>query len=280
MLPLKSSSHQFNMIDDFNSFDMSMSSNSFLQSPLAYQPENFEETFSKKIQILEDPNYLKEYRNIIQNNSSSLIPSDLLRVIKALNENSVYPENIPSIKNIKKEELITFLETQLNDLKDRVEKNRKELVENGSSEIALVKIAEEENELYEMNVKLERDLEEIKHSLNDFSQSCSTIVGQKIQKSSLLSDFDDLGFESSLGKRFQEFYNYYENFKKVFQRIRKHFKLRNFSTNNFLILKITRFFRDWSCFIKSQIEKQIDYETNSVLLENNNLQSFLGIFLL
>ena len=119
MLKTKLNTNQ-HYVDDFFAFDPIQS-----QFPQAI-PKNgtaqFDEMFAKKIQILDDPNFIREYRNIISHNLNSLIPSDMARVIKSINENSSYMNNIHFGKGNKKEEVLAELKVNLENLKKEIEK--------------------------------------------------------------------------------------------------------------------------------------------------------------
>jgi hypothetical protein len=112
--------HQTNCLDDdLITYDLNLS----MQNQ--HQPysgrKGSEEKLGKKIQLLEDINYMKEFRNIVQP-EQNLIPPEMVRVIKTIAENGAYFENVG--KSIKKEELLNLLDNRLNELKQKIESNR------------------------------------------------------------------------------------------------------------------------------------------------------------
>ena len=87
---------------------------------------NFEETLQKKIQILDNPIFFKEFHNLIQSASQSNIPSDLIKLIRSTNENSSYISmSTQAIKSMKKEEICNILKEKLTSVKEKIDKNQK-----------------------------------------------------------------------------------------------------------------------------------------------------------
>ena len=72
---------------------------------------DFEEQFVNKLQLFDDPNFYKELKTIQQySNNSGLIPSDLAKIIKNINENSFYFEKVQyNDKTTRKEEFYFFM---------------------------------------------------------------------------------------------------------------------------------------------------------------------------
>lgn len=99
-------------LDDFLSPDMSLS---VIGGPQSTHNENwFEELYKRRMEIFDDPNYINEYRNVMgmtttSQGSQSLIPKDMIRVIKALNENNPYYVD----KSLKAEQLAQAIQSQL-----------------------------------------------------------------------------------------------------------------------------------------------------------------------
>ncbi len=91
---------------------------------------DFEEQFLNKMQLFDDPNFYKELKTIQQySNNSGLIPSDLAKIIKNINENSSYFENVQfNEKTSKKEDFLCLIQEELKNLREQVETNRSYLV--------------------------------------------------------------------------------------------------------------------------------------------------------
>lgn len=216
LLPSKFTSTASNL-DDFLSFELSMNSNtSFLPNIPTAKNENFDEIFSKKIQIFDDPNYLSEYRSIVQPGpASSLIPSDLMRVIKNINASSSYIDNIQMTKTVKKEDLILSLESRLEDLRREIEHNH--IILGSNNDANLLKIEDDNNEFYERNVKLEGYLEEISSYVTGFKELTKDYLTNEkyLENTNSISDFNEFKVETSLGTNFQRFYEKIENYQKV-----------------------------------------------------------------
>jgi hypothetical protein len=119
MLKTKLNTNQ-HYVEDFFAFDPI--SSQFPQAMPKNSNAQFDEMFAKKIQILDDPNFIREYRNIISHSSTSLIPPDMARLIKSINENSSYMNNIHFGKGAKKEEVLAELKVNLENLKKDIEK--------------------------------------------------------------------------------------------------------------------------------------------------------------
>lgn len=90
--------------------------------------EYFNEILSKKIQILDDPNFFREYRSILQYMTTSSIPSEMNRIIKVVNEQSQYFSNFPFDKNVKREELIDYFQNESSSAENQIEDIKKSFV--------------------------------------------------------------------------------------------------------------------------------------------------------
>lgn len=201
-------------LDDF-SFDLSMTS-SFLPNVQNAKLEENVDLFEKKIQIFDDANFFNEYRSIIQSSSSSsLIPSDLSRVIKNINSNSTYFESIEMGK-INRNDLIPSLETCLESLIDQIEKNQDILKSNNVNDFNLIKLEDNNDEFAERNAKLEQYLEEISSYLRNFKEMSKNVPNCSDSESKTMTDMNEFKSESSLEKSLENFYNLIENYKKVF----------------------------------------------------------------
>jgi hypothetical protein len=74
------------------------------------------------LQVLDDANYIREYKNILESKCESLIPPDKVRLISSINENSNYLSGVQFHgKKIQKCDVMQFLEKQLDNLKQNVE---------------------------------------------------------------------------------------------------------------------------------------------------------------
>ncbi|CAF0843899.1 unnamed protein product [Brachionus calyciflorus] len=251
LLPQRS--NQIANLDDF-SFDMSINT-SFMPNFQNPKNENFDEIFSKKIQIFDDPSYLSEYKSIVQpGSSSSLIPSDLIRVIKNINANSTYLDNIQLGKSFKSE-LVQNLESHLNDLKQEIDMNRNNLQATNTINFNLIQLNENNDEFMEYNIKLEKYLEEIQSYISGFKEMTREFLNDDklMPHQSSIADINEFKSETNLGENFEKFYLMIENYQKI--------KL---------------FFKNWSLFINKQDEKKNEYEMNSFLIKNDHINKFLG----
>ena len=86
----------------------------------AADPEVQAERFSRKIQFLEDAHFLREFNSFQQAGTQSLIPTELKILLKCLNESVQANESYPS-KIQKKEELIEFIESQIEKMNQKIE---------------------------------------------------------------------------------------------------------------------------------------------------------------
>lgn len=201
-------------MDDF-SFDLSMTS-SFLPNVKSAKIEENDDLFEKKIQIFDDMNFFQEYRSIIQSgSSSSLIPSDLSRVIKNINSNSTYFESVP-IGKMTKNELIPILETYLENLNRKIENNQAILKSNNTDNLNLVQLEENGNEFADRNVKLEQYLEQISNYLKRFQEFSKDVVDDSDPQQEDLKSLNEFKPESSLEQNFEKFYSLINDYKKVF----------------------------------------------------------------
>jgi len=120
-----SNRHHF-IEDDFHTLDPVLLQKSFLNPFPAYgqvdERKKYLENFNRRLQILDDPNYIREYKNILESKCESLIPPDKVRLISSINENSNYLSGVQfNGKKIQKCDVIRFLEKQLDNLKQNVE---------------------------------------------------------------------------------------------------------------------------------------------------------------
>lgn len=108
-------------IDDIFSLDLLASDPQQFQSPTNEAQNYFDEIFYKKIQLFEDPLFMREYNSIVQpaKPTQSLLPTDLNRMIRSINEQSTL--DFQYTKSTKIGELIEFLETQVQNLEPKVD---------------------------------------------------------------------------------------------------------------------------------------------------------------
>lgn len=116
-------------IDDIFSYDIQQF------QPSSSETDYFAEIFSKKILLFEDPMFIKEYRSVVQPNKT-LIPSDLNRLIKNINENSKYLNNYSYSKTVKKEDFVQFLTSELDNLEKQISS-----YDNKLNEVVLIEIS-------------------------------------------------------------------------------------------------------------------------------------------
>lgn len=127
-----SSTHRYNpkfMDDETFAYELinpnNNNNNHQSQAATAEHSQNEEANLNRRLQILDDPSFYHEYRNLIQYGSASLIPPNLLRIVKCLNENSDYLSEFDYTKSTRKEEVCLFI-------KSKLEQAAKEDLANGS----------------------------------------------------------------------------------------------------------------------------------------------------
>ena len=115
--------HHFLIDDDFNSLDPILSQTIGFQTytPGLQTAENAYkhsiEDFHRRMQVLDDANYLKEYRNILESRSESLIPPDMKRLITKINESSEYMSGVNFGSRVcAKEDVVATIEAHLQKL--------------------------------------------------------------------------------------------------------------------------------------------------------------------
>jgi hypothetical protein len=128
---ITSNRHHF-MEDDFHILDPVL-----LQKSLANPYPAFNQTdgrkkylddFNRRISILDDPIYIREYRNILESKCESLIPPDKARLITSINDNSEYLTDIQfNNKKYYKSDVIKLLEVHLEKLIENVDMKNKVL---------------------------------------------------------------------------------------------------------------------------------------------------------
>jgi hypothetical protein len=133
---------QAQAFDDFLPFDLNLSMISLnqmqQQQPQQPQPTGDDNSFHKKIKLLEDLNYIKEYRNLINTSggnssgggalTSGLIPSELSRIVKAYSEAaSSYDTTCGGAKKLKKDDLIALVQSQIAKVTDQIEASKSQL---------------------------------------------------------------------------------------------------------------------------------------------------------
>ena len=91
----------------------------------ANEANYFDELFSKKVQLFDDAMFFKEYRTILTHNS--LVPSDLTRVIKNINENSSYFESFQFNKLSQKDELIELVNKEISSLESLIQQHKSKI---------------------------------------------------------------------------------------------------------------------------------------------------------
>ena len=112
---------QYSNIDDIFSLDLISSG----ATQTANEANYFDELFSKKVQLFDDAMFFKEYRTILTHNS--LVPSDLTRVIKNINENSSYFESFQFNKLSQKDELIELVNKEISSLESLIQQHKSKI---------------------------------------------------------------------------------------------------------------------------------------------------------
>jgi hypothetical protein len=108
------------LLDDFITFDFN-NGNNFTGSNQSCGSNNLDDVLTKKIQILDDENFLREFKNTLIPSNLSLIPNDLIRLVKTINENSSYL-NSALFSNSK--DCLKLIEDRLNAIKDEIEEKK------------------------------------------------------------------------------------------------------------------------------------------------------------
>lgn len=242
---------QYSSADDIFSLDLMLASGvQDFQSPTSQQTNYFEELFSKKVQLFDDSLFLKEYKNILQSNSS-LIPSDLNRLLKSINENHTYLKNFQYSKNISKEEFIQFLEQEANEIEDRISQYPNKDIEKDKNisidTIDEVSTIKNKLDFSDCNIHLVETTKLLKN-FNQFVQDVQASLDstKAVAKNTTHFDVDLFGVESNLGKNFDDL----RIVNKTFKKISKHFS-------------------DWSNFISLQSRKQNDYAASSLVKDSD-----------
>jgi hypothetical protein len=254
-------SNQVNFLDDFVSLDLNNMS-SFGQANNQLTTNSNDELFSRKIQLLEDPNYFKEFRNAIDYSSSGnsvLIPSDLAKVFKSIIEssNSNSSDLNSQFRMLSNENLLNMLQENLKKCNEQLDNFKKESGE--IKEGVLVNLIDDKDKINELNTKFLNSLNEIHQVLNRFNSSWVNSMNKVRQEPiseigcNKYGDAADLGVESKLGQLFRNRNELYENVK-----------------------QLKKIFCDWSSFLKQQKDRQIDYEKNCDLVQKNNVEKTLN----
>lgn len=162
------------------------------------------EILSKRIQMLDDANFYREYRSVLQHLSTSVVPSDMQRIIKVVNENSTY--SISFDKNLKREELIELISQEISSVDDQIEKINQNL-----NQFDLVSIDEgkKEAKLNSINDFKSELVEAITH-IKEFN----SFVDSLTRKSNENESSKPTGVESNFGKSFFDFQSAYNQFLK------------------------------------------------------------------
>ncbi len=119
-----SSSNQNNLLfllDDFITFDF----NNGTCSNQSTDSNNIDDALTKKMQILDDENFYREFKNLSITStysSNSLIPNDFIRLVKTINENSKYLSTDSS--NSSSKEYFKLIQDRLNAIKDEIEEKK------------------------------------------------------------------------------------------------------------------------------------------------------------
>lgn len=239
---------QFSSADDIFSYDLIASGAQQFHSPNA-DSNYFDELFAKKIQLFDDNMLIKEYRTVIQPHSS-LLPSDLNRMIKTINENSSYLDNFQYTKTMKKEELIEFLNKEISNLETQIEQRQKNTAIDIDKEPEDLIADTNKDRMNEPLIEYNADLIETTRLLKDFNQFVSDVQNSlnssKNNNSTQLFDMDCFGVESNLGKNFQDLTIVTKKLK-----------------------EISKLFSDWSKFITQQSKCKQEYQESSLFLEND-----------
>ena len=228
------------------------------QTPKVASHRNLEQTqsdleFAKITQIFDDPTYLKEFRYMLYQLSSSTaggpIPSDLQKAIRTINESSAYLDySYQMVRNAKKEDLMAILESKRKSVLTELAKHSNALI-GEIKEGEPIDLSEDQNKFNNLNSRFESHLSELCLSLNEFMSSFET----KLSKEATNGSSDKTYGSSDLGARFYELSQLSQSFK-----------------------SISKYFKDWSTFIFKQMGKHNEYEEKCELFHNGNIQKLFA----
>lgn len=114
------------LLDDFITFDFN-NGNNLAGSNQSSDSTNIDDLLTKKNLVLDDENFLREFKNILTpstNSSVSLIPNDLIRLVKTINENSTY---LSTAAGMNSKDYLKLIEDRLNAIKDEIEDKKTSL---------------------------------------------------------------------------------------------------------------------------------------------------------
>jgi hypothetical protein len=210
------------------------------------------ERFNRKIQVLDNPSYLREYRNILESTSESLIPPNRGRLISSITESSQYLSQVkinPKVNN-NIDATNAFIQSVLQKLIEDVDTKKKILQSKIQSDGILIEL-NQETESDKQNGRLDNSLTQIQRYLGDFKEKLVEILrdisskkpSKSLNTSNMLVDVD-----SNLGASFNQLSKSYDQFN-----------------------KIVNYFNQWSSLITNQNQKAREYEEKSDLLKKMDL---------
>ena len=114
----KSPSYDENLAFEFN--NLAMTSDAASQfTPL----QDDETTLMRKIQVLDDPAFLSDFRRLLQLGALSLLPPEHGRVIKIINENTDYMRELSLNKSTRRDEIMSYVDSKLSAMDLNLQEN-------------------------------------------------------------------------------------------------------------------------------------------------------------
>jgi hypothetical protein len=181
--------------------------------------------FERKLQVIDDSVVLNEYNILIQNFFTSIIPNDISKTIKTIENANYINYNKQKIKSYRKEDILKILQNKLNTLNQSIEQEEvKSTNSNRNHEGILIELNNDFSKQQHENkqkIKLELFLKDLSSSFVDFSSIYKNEISKlDIEKANESShDTGSLSFsnqiESSFDSIFKQQYSVSSNFKKV-----------------------------------------------------------------
>ena len=117
----KSPSYDENLAFEFNSLAMASDAASQFAPPAPIQDD--EATLMRKIQVLDDPAFLSDFRRLLQLGGLSLLPPEHSRVIKIINENTEYMKELSLTKSTRRDEIMNYVDSKLSGMDLNLQEN-------------------------------------------------------------------------------------------------------------------------------------------------------------
>jgi hypothetical protein len=225
-----------------------------LENKQLYIKQNidFTEHAQNKVTILDDKLFLKEYQLLIATLAQNVTTSDLMRIVKTINNSNEPKIDREKRDTMKSDEILTMMRQKNKELSHEIEILT---ANDNKKETTLIELENERSKTFNFQQRFEdfnRELAETEDYLLKFNEFVETKLNSNLKKVNLNNtndnyDSDDDFLKSdndNLGERIN-------NFDKSFQ---NHNKIKNLFSN-------------WSSFVEKQIDNQREYESSSLLNE-------------